>query len=255
MQARPIFIEYRRRRGFITEYQAVRTIERQSVKTANPLLRIVGKKQHVSSSVSRTEMMLVQRTADVTPDWVATVKTTIESAARTIDGQPAPFSREDDPTTTYLSQKVDRFGKMVDQSGTSPVFLTGVFPDRSLRSGETWEIPTETSVPKFDEHGNQVGSETVDLVYLYTLVGQQKVDKYQCAEVQVAARHQSYVNETTLHQYSVEGSLLFAHRDGFLVQGQISKLSRLGTAKSTQDERITDFLRLLKEGNEEIFGR
>lgn len=255
MQARPIFIEYRRRRGFQLEYQVVRSTEREIVKSGNPLMRLVGKKQ--SSKVvgnARVEMMMVQRTADVSPDWVASVKSTIESAARTVGGEPAPFGRDDDPCHTYLNERVDRFGNVLEVSGSAPRFLTGVFPDRSLRPGETWDVNEEVIIPKFNASGRPDGQEKVDLPYLYTLVGQQKVDNYQCAEVKVVAKHQSYVNETTIHQYLIEGTLLFAYRDGFLVHSHVNTISRLGTQKSTTEDRIIDEMRLLREGNEDTIG-
>lgn len=254
MHGRPIFIEFRRRRGQRLEYSLTRTIDQEHTRPHNPLMRLVGKKTASSSSQKVVRCKIIQNTADVSPDWVASLKCNVEEASLEINGEPAEFSREEDPVSTYLSLKMDRFGHIREISGTTPSFHQGVFTDADIKPGQSWQGEVPVMLPKLSTTGEVLKEMEIPVKYTYTLIDETEVKPYQCAQIQVDSAFEHNVNEQVRLRYYFQGTLLFAHRDGFLVSSSVRATTQILVGERVDTTSVTDQVQLLEETTEHTVG-
>lgn len=250
MQARSIYIEYRRRRGLQLRYTLKRTTT-VSENASGLLSKLLGRNKQ---NTEERELVLEQNTADVMPDWIAVVKTTVESASRTVDGKPTAFPREEDPTAAYVQQKVDRFGNALESSGDGETLDGGVYPDQALRIGDTWEAPLVITVPKFNELGQPVGTESLTVTRRFQLLDLQEIAKLDCAIVEMRYEHQRYVNPQLLHRITQHTTYTFAHREGFLVKSEGEHVSALLSEKKSRSTTIRDTVQMTQQAVEGTVG-
>lgn len=249
MQTRAIYIEYRRRRGLQLRYNLKRSTT-VSESSTGILSKLFGRK----NTTEESELVIEQNTADVMPDWIAVVKTTVESASRTVDGRPTPFSREEDPTSGYVQQKVDRFGNLLESSGHGEVLDGGLYPDRALRAGDTWEAPLEVKIPSFNELGHVVGNQPLTVNRIYQLMETQETSKPECALVRMQYEHQRYINPQLLHKITHTANYTFAFREGFLIRSESEHTSALLWEKKSRVTTVHDTVRILQQGVEGTIG-
>lgn len=248
MTTRAQFLEYRRRRGFQLKYSFRRITEIERIRPNNPLLRLVGKKHSVTKVVTVADMRYSENTADVSPDYVAVVKCNIEAATLTLDGNPAEFPRDEDPTSMYRTLRIDRFGRVVESQGKGPFFYNGIYPDEQVTEGHSWNAVDTMGVPKVSTDAEVLGRKGVEVPYTYTCVRFLDFENFGCAEIQVNGQYQEQVSEGVLLRFFHQGTIHFAVKEGHLVASNLRKTEQIVTGESMDSTSEIDEVKVLEAG-------
>ena len=254
MDTRPKYLEYRRRRGFQLKYHFKRTTEVERIRPNNPLLRLVGKKHSVSKVSSVVHMEYAENTADVSPDYVAVVKINIEAASLEVEGNPTEFPREEDPTATYRTLRVDRFGRVVDSQGKGPYFHNGVYPDEQVGEGQSWNTTERVTVSKVSTDAEVLGEKLVEVPHTYTCVRFFQLDKFECAEIQVNGQYEEQVGEEVVLRFFHQGTINFAVKEGHVVSSNLRKTEQIVTGETMDSKSFIDEVKVMEAGSIDAVG-
>jgi len=238
---RPKYLEYRHRRDQIARYNVERSTKVTLQKPAMALLRLVGKKTSASSDSFQEQWVVETRTSDVHPDYSGLVKVQVTEATKLIKGEPVGYDQSSDPTTLFLNETVDRFGKTRDLSGSLPTPHILVFPEEPQLSGGEWEESRLEMLPVTGPNGQVAGYEAMTVTYRCR-VDQYGDDSVEYADITVTGNgRRGEESDPVWQEYSVSGQVRFAIREGHLLTGKVerSMASHLGgnviTSATTED--------------------
>lgn len=220
---RPKYLEYRHRRDQITQYSVKRSVSITLAKPAAAFLRLVGKKTSAKTDTYEEEWMMELRISDVRPDYSALVKTQVTDAKKLVGGEEVSYDGPD-PTTEFLNETVDQFGRLTEHHGTLPTPHILCFPEDPQSTGSEWEMTREENQPTYDQSGQRTGHQPMAVTYRCRIDGfgdDGGVEYADCSVSGFGRRGEEGV--PVWQEFTVTGNVRYAIRDGHMLNAQVSR--------------------------------
>ncbi len=254
MIERPKYIEYRHQRDRIASFAVKRTVEVKIERPAGALARMVGKKTKAQHDSYEEEWILELRTTDVMPDYSAPVKTQVTQASRTAKGEPLPYVGNEDPTTEFLNETVDRYGMLSGQHGSLPSPHLLIFTEEPVKKGEEWERTRQELVPISGLDGQIKSYEARPVTYVCRVddFGDEGGQEY--ADVAVSGFGQFGGEQGTSQTYTVVGRVRFAIRDGHTITAKVDRSMATSVDKVVITRSTSEQFSFMSRGTEQTIG-
>ena len=219
---RPKYLEYRHRRDQIVRYDITREITVTLEKPAAALLRLVGKKMKAKRDSYSEFWEMELRVSDVRPDWSGLVKSQVTNAQRFVGGEETGYTGLPDPTTEFLNETVDRYGKLTELAGTLPTPHLVLFPEDPMTTGQEWTSSRREILPLCGPDGTISGYEPMEVTY------RGRVDAFgddgtEFADLAISGSGARGSEDSVRQQYEVIGNVRFAIRDGHILSAKVTR--------------------------------
>ena len=252
---RPKYLEYRHRRDQIVRYTVTREVCNTLEKPAAALLRLVGKKMKATRDSYSEFWEMELRVSDVRPDWSGLVKTQVTSAQRFVQGEEASYAGLSDPTTEFLNETVDRYGKLTELAGTLPTPHLLLFPEDPMSTGQEWTSSRMEILPLCGPDGIISGYGPMEVTY------RGRVDAYgddgtEFADIAISASGVRGTQDDPVRQeYEVLGNVRFAIREGHTISAKVTRrLKSFFDVYVVTSEAVEEFKHASQETEKSVGG-
>lgn len=220
---RPKYLEYRYRRDQIIGFEIHRTVVVTLERPAAAILRLVGKKTSAKRDTYEEKWTMELRVADVRPDYSAPIKVMLTSAQKLVKGEAVPYEGTD-PTTEFLNETVDQFGKLTEFNGTLPTPHLVAFPEDPQVTGGEWEQTREENLPVYTPEGRVMAHEPTIVVYRGRIEQFGEKDGVEFAQISFSGRGvRGEEGDPVWQEYTTAGNLRFAIRDGHMLTAEVTR--------------------------------
>jgi hypothetical protein len=251
---RPKYLEYRHRRDQITGFRVRRTVVITLERPALALLRLVGKKTSAKRETYDEEWRMELRTSDVRPDYSALVKVQVTDAKKLVKGEEVSYD-SGNPTTEFLNETVDQFGRLREHAGTLPTPQLVVFPDEPQITGGEWERERDEMLPISGPDGRTTGHEPMTVVYRGRIDGFGEQHGVQYADISVSAvGRRGEETDPVWQQYTVAGTVKFAVREGHIINADVVRSMAVHLEKHVLTTTTKEEFQHESEGTEQTVG-
>lgn len=255
MIERPKYLEYRQQRDRIASFEVKRSVEVKLERPAAALLRLVGKKTTNKQADSYQEEWTMElRTTDVMPDRSGLVKTQVTHARRLHKGEPVAFPDRESPTTEFLNEVVDLYGKLSGHQGSLPTPHLLLFPEEPVKQGQEWERTRDELLPVAGPDGGLKAYQPRAVTYSCRLDAFGEENNIEYADVSLSGQGEFGEPGGIQQTYTVSGSVRFAIRDGHTLTATVKRAMATALGGSVVTRVVDEEFAFMSQGTEQTVG-